>query len=287
MTFSVIFWQFSTVFLTQMRKGEPLRGSGCFFPETLRQGDDCGPGWGWDPAETLARAREWTPPKSWQNPRARPKLLCRWKLLPPRSSGSGFAGEMASFPEESPFLKFHSRDMLLVITACQRRRLFTPSPWVTSDTGDIPTILLSLQGAGSWEGKMTVFAHGDHSVPPTWWLLWGAWPRDLRTDGIIYYFTGLLLSDKGSQRSSRLASPEHIFNMKCERNNKNMKWLIREPFHKGPAWWQVSWSAWPFANYQVEWNQTPRIQNAELGQRLGGGREERNSWTIHYSLPHC
>lgn len=52
---------------------------------------------------------------------------------------------------------------------------------------------------------------------------------------VIYYFTELLLSDKGSLHPSSLASTEHICNMNRERNNKNMKWLIREPFHKGPA----------------------------------------------------
>lgn len=52
---------------------------------------------------------------------------------------------------------------------------------------------------------------------------------------LIYYFTELLLSDKGSLRSRRLASTEHIFNMNHSRNNKNMKWLIKGPFHKGPA----------------------------------------------------
>lgn len=36
----------------------------------------------------------------------------------------------------------------------------------------------------------------------------------------------LLLSDKGSLHPSRLASMEHIFNVNCKRNNKNMKWLI-------------------------------------------------------------
>ena len=52
---------------------------------------------------------------------------------------------------------------------------------------------------------------------------------------LIYYFTELLLSDKGSLQSSRLASVEHIFNMNRQRNNKNMKWLIKQPFHKGPV----------------------------------------------------
>lgn len=50
-----------------------------------------------------------------------------------------------------------------------------------------------------------------------------------------YYFSELLLSDKGSLRSRRLASTEHIFNMNHSRNNKNMKWLIKGPFHKGPS----------------------------------------------------
>lgn len=50
---------------------------------------------------------------------------------------------------------------------------------------------------------------------------------------LICYSTELLLSDKSSLRSSRLASVEHIFNMSRLRNNKNMKWLIKEPFHKG------------------------------------------------------
>lgn len=62
--------------------------------------------------------------------------------------------------------------------------------------------------------------------------LGGVWGR---TNGVIYYFTELLLSDKGSLHPSRLASTGHIFNMNCKRNNKNTKWLIREPFHKGPA----------------------------------------------------
>lgn len=66
LTFSVILWQFSAVFLTLMRKGEPPRGSYCFFPEMLSKDDSCGPGWGWDAAETLAGACEWTPPKSYR-----------------------------------------------------------------------------------------------------------------------------------------------------------------------------------------------------------------------------
>lgn len=72
----------------------------------------------------------------------------------------------------------------------------------------------------------------------------GPWPGSVwgradvggrAADAVIYYFTELLLSDKGSSRPSGLASVEHIFNMNRKRNNKNMKWLIREPFHKGPA----------------------------------------------------
>ena len=57
------------------------------------------------------------------------------------------------------------------------------------------------------------------------------WPEGLRgsagvrggaADVLIYYFTELLLSDKGSLGPSRLASMEHIFNMNRKRNNKNI-----------------------------------------------------------------
>lgn len=171
--------------------------------------------------------------------------------------------------------------MLLVITACQRRQPCTPSPWVTSDTGDIATILLSLQREGSWEVKMPFFCLWWSLCAPRQSMVTGVGPHGFgsvwrRTNGVIYYSTELLLSDKGSLRPSRLASTEHIFNMNCKRNNKNMKWLISEPFHKGPAWWQVSWSVLPFANFQVGWNQTPWIQHSELGWGQGGSRKKRN-----------
>lgn len=72
---------------------------------------------------------------------------------------------MASFPEESPFLKFHSRDRLLVITACKRGQPFSPSPWVTSDSADMPTIL-SVQ-RGSWKGKMPFVCAVTTACPHT------------------------------------------------------------------------------------------------------------------------
>lgn len=68
--------------------------------------------------------------------------------------------------------------------------------------------------------------------------MWGVWLYGFggvwgRIDVVIYYFIELLLSDMGFLRFSRLVFMEYIFNMNRKRNNKNMKWLIRELFYKG------------------------------------------------------
>ena len=272
-----------------MRKGEPLRGSYCFFPEMLSEDDECGPGWGEDPAEILAGTCEGTPPKSWRNTRSWSKLFCTCEPLPPSSSWSGFSGWNGIFPLETSV----SEISLKRSAACDNT-VSDKTAFYTQSLGDLWFGRLFGRPAFGESrllgGQDALLVCGDHLCPPqnmvTCLASPAPWPEGLRgsagvrggaADGLIYYFTELLLSDKGSLGPSRLASVEHIFNMNRKRNNKNMKWLIREPFHKGPAWWQVFWSLLPFANFQVEWNQTPWIQDSKLGLGLGldGGRERR------------
>ena len=91
----------------------------------------------------------------------------------------------------------------------------------------MPTVLLSLWREASWGGKIPLlFVVTTPCLPQS--LMSGVeslatWPRGVwgeelmlearAADAIIYYFTELLLSDKGALRSCRLASMEHIFNM--------------------------------------------------------------------------
>lgn len=148
-----------------MRKGEPLRGSYCFFPEMLSEDDECGPGWGKDPAEILARTCEGTPPTSWRNTGSWSKLFRTCKPLPPSSSWSGFSGWNGIFP-----LGTSVPEISLKRSAACDNSVSDKTAFYTQSLGDLWFRRLFRSPAFGesrlLEGQGALLVCGDHSCPP-------------------------------------------------------------------------------------------------------------------------
>ena len=177
-----------------MRKGEPLRGSCCFFPEMLSEDDEYGPGWGEDPAEILARTCEGTPPKIWRNTRSWSKLFRTCKLLPPSSSWSGFSGWNGIFP-----LGTSVPEISLKRYAACDNGVSDKTAFYTQSLGDLwfgrlfgSSVLGESRLLG---GQDALLVCGDHSCPPqNMWLVWGAQPPGLRAWGeVLVWAVGPLM----------------------------------------------------------------------------------------------